>query len=135
MHYKITLIVGLPGSGKTTLANSMMNSESFLIDDPSREEKPFVKALESGRSEIIICDPLLTITKKEVVISFLLKKFGEDIDITWIYYENDPVAAWKNHEARNKVDYRNINKEMFDHMSKKYVIPTDVITKPVYKRK
>lgn len=135
MRYKITLIVGLPGSGKTTLANSMMTLDSFLIDDPSREDMPFKNALESGKSHIIICDPLLTLTCSEVVIKFLIKKFGEDIDINWLYFDNDPVAAWNNHEARNKKVYRDINKAFFDHMSEKYIIPQGAEVIPVYKGK
>jgi predicted ATPase len=133
MNYKVILIVGLPGSGKTTLATSMLNSDTFLIDDPSRDTSLFTKALESGKSTIIICDPLLIVTKAENVITFMQKKFGSDVDIQWIYFDNDPVQTWKNHEQRNKHDYRLLDKNKFNDMSKKYAIPENVTPISVYK--
>ena len=135
MNYKITLIVGLPGSGKTTLAQSMLNSDTFLIDDPSRNKHIFQEAVESLKSNIIICDPLLTFTKVDSVISFLKRKFGNDVDFEWIYFDNDPDQAWENHEHRNLTEYRNLNKRGFEEMSKKYIIPNGATVIPVYRSK
>jgi GTPase SAR1 family protein len=131
--FKITLIVGLPGSGKTTLAASMMDSDTVFIDDPSTMNDPFRMALESDKSHVIMCDPMLAVSDRNTVIKVLKNKFGMGVDIQWIYFDNDPVQAWKNHEKRNSKNYRELSKTFFDDISQKYNIPSGQPTIPVYK--
>lgn len=133
MITKIILIVGLPGSGKTTYAKSIMTDSHFLIDDPNRDRTLFDKAKISGKSIAIICDPLLITSDRERVMNFLRKKFDDGIDFDWIYFENDPHAAWHNHLIRNESDPRSINEKFHKQLSNNYIIPDDAKTIPVYK--
>lgn len=133
MTTKIILIVGLPGSGKTTYAEMLLDDDTFLVDDPSRDKHLFDDAVMSGKRTVIVCDPLLINSTVEEATKFLTKKFGEDILIEWVYFENDQEASWANHLKRNETDPRDINKKFHKAMSKKYVIPEGAKVIPVYR--
>lgn len=129
---KVTLIVGLPGSGKTTYAKSLLSDDMFLIDDPNKDKTLFDQAIASGKSHILLCDPLLIGAHMKRVEDFLKGKFDQ-IEFDWIYFENDPDAAWLNHLERNKTDPRDISRKWFDKLSEQYVIPEGSVVMPVYK--
>lgn len=101
--YKIILIVGLPGSGKTHLANTLSN-ESRIFDDITS-----IDDLPSNDNFVIVdvnfCDS--NILKK--AIDILSDKFKyHTIDI--MYFENDPVKCRANVEYRklHQNDTRNV---------------------------
>ncbi len=101
--YEIILIVGLPGSGKTHLANTLSN-ESRIFDDITS-----IDDLPSNDNFVIVdvnfCDS--NILKR--AINILNNKFSHHtIDI--MYFENDPVKCRKNVEHRklHQTDTRNV---------------------------
>ena len=132
---KIILFVGLPGSGKTTLAQSMMDNNSFLIDDPNRDTEIFNKAIGSNKEKILVCDPLLIKSSRITVERFFEKKFKGATTFEWIYFENNPEAAWNNHLKRNETDPRDISHSFFMNLSKLYIIPNGVIPLKIYQGK
>jgi broad-specificity NMP kinase len=135
MIKKVIFIVGLPGSGKTTYAKSIMDDTCFLIDDPIRDNTLFAQAVEADKSNVIICDPLLIGKEPERIQNIIMNHFGPNLDFEWIYFENDPHAAWNNHLKRNEVDPRHINEKFHNHLSEIYCIPHDAKVIPVYKPK
>jgi adenylate kinase family enzyme len=109
MIKNVTFIVGLPGSGKTTYARSIMDDTYFLIDDPIRDKTLFDQAVKADKPNVIICDPLLIGKEPERIQNIIMERFGDNLDFEWIYFENDQRAAWFNHLKRNDDDPRHIN--------------------------
>ena len=105
---KITLVIGLPASGKTTYAKKL---GGFLIDDPKHLDE-----LPDICEHLVIVDPFFCIThilKKSIVK--LSEKYGE-CEITKIYFENDPDQCCKNAELReHKHVKRFINAISFEY--------------------
>lgn len=125
--------MGLPGSGKTTYAKSILTEDMFLIDDPNRDLNQFNEAIESGKPTVLICDPLIVRAGYDRTSEHLKRKFGDAIDIEWICFENDPESAWANHLIRNQTDFRRINERFFNELSKVYKYPDTYTLIPVYK--
>lgn len=135
MIKKVIFIVGLPGSGKTTYAKSIMDDTYFLIDDPIRDKTLFVQAIAADKPNVIICDPLLIGKEPERIQNIIMKQFGSNLDFEWIYFENDQHVAWANHLKRNEIDPRHINEKFHQQLSEQYSIPENAKVIPVYKPK
>jgi adenylate kinase family enzyme len=133
MIKNVTFIVGLPGSGKTTYARSIMDDTYFLIDDPIRDKTLFDQAVKADKPNVIICDPLLIGKEPERIQNIIMERFGDNLDFEWIYFENNQRAAWFNHLKRNDDDPRHINEQWHKTMSDNYVIPENAKVIPVYK--
>ncbi len=81
MNIKMTIIIGLPGSGKTELAKKISYGE-IILDDlyiiAKNAKKNPIEILEENlklQSDMIITDPVLCYEKNlEILIRFLLKK-------------------------------------------------------------
>lgn len=91
----ITLIVGLPGSGKTYLANQMKQEGEELIDDiKSVDQLP-----ESG--SMIITDPHLCVPSTlDNALAFLKRRYPYHI-FEIVFFENDLEKALANVERRD----------------------------------
>ena len=86
---QITLIIGLPASGKTTYAKTL---GGFLVDDPQS-----VTELPLHCEHLVITDPNFCIEYNlNSAITILRKKYGESVVIDRIYFENDPIQCYKN---------------------------------------
>jgi adenylate kinase family enzyme len=114
----ITAIVGLPGAGKTTLANKLYNKNTFLIDDFSLNKHLIEEFHKQSVNELIITDPRLCEAKKEKAEKVFKRYFGEDIIIKWIAFENNLEVCWNNVQKRN--DNRIIGKHFLETLSKQY---------------
>ena len=95
---QIILIIGLPGSGKTYLANQL---SGVIIDDiisidqlPDIVDKLII-------TDVNFCDASILEQAKEI-----LRKCYKDVEIKCIYFENNATAARKNIKRRN--DGRNV---------------------------
>lgn len=89
---KITLIIGLPGSGKTHYAKTL---PGVLVDDPrSPDDFPVTNA------DLVICDPTLTHPKiKEAALSFLRDRYPE-AEVVIHSFTNNPRQCVENVRAR-----------------------------------
>lgn len=86
---QITLIIGLPASGKTTYAKTL---GGFLVDDPQS-----INELPKECEHLVITDPNFCIENNlNRAIAILKKTYGESIVIDRIYFENDPIQCYKN---------------------------------------
>ncbi len=102
---EVVFIVGLPGSGKTYLANKEYVPRGYyLIDDPSRmgNTKEALHAM-SKYDKLVICDPFLCSERKRQLAEIIF----EGWNIKWIFFENDPEKCKELIALRN--DARIIN--------------------------
>lgn len=97
-NMKITLIIGLPGSGKTFLANEL---SGIIVDDITSIDQLPDSANKLIITDVNFCDANIIERAEE-----MLRKRYDDVEIKRIYFENDAVAARKNVEYRN--DGRNV---------------------------
>ena len=123
----ILIIVGLPASGKTTLANKINKDNNFkyrIIDDP----KNFMKDVYPYINEdLIITDPALCIeSNRDKAVSMIKKYTNAKID--WIFFENNPKQCLINAKNREnkKVD------SLINLLSKEYIIPRKSNISKVY---
>ena len=123
----ILIIVGLPASGKTTLANKINKDNNFkyrIIDDP----KNFMKDVYPYINEdLIITDPALCIeSNRDKAVSMIKKYTNAKID--WIFFENNPKQCLINAKNREnkKVD------SLINLLSKEYIIPRNSNISKVY---
>lgn len=129
----ITVIIGLPGSGKTTLALKMVDDKTFLIDDFSLNKELVNDFLKTGLNRLVITDPRLCSTTKKRAETVLKTYLGDNIFISWIAFENDVESCWKNVQERK--DGRVIGRYFLDSLSEKYT-PFEFTDnpKPVFKK-
>jgi len=100
----VLFIVGLPGSGNSTLANQMSKEDGrIIIDDPKDFKKEVVPFLDK---DIIVTDPTLCFEESRNSAAKKLKEFNPDLKLDWIYFENDPEQCLLNVKSRN--DGRNV---------------------------
>lgn len=100
----ILFIVGLPGSGKSTLAkniNKDNNGKYTIIDDPKDFKKDVLPYLDN---DLIIVDPSLCIEENRTSAVNMIRKNNPDVNIDWIYFENNPNACLGNSYIRNRVN-------------------------------
>jgi len=117
----VTFIVGLPGSGKTHLGNSMQ--DVLFIDDVSISG---LEVIEKNKDKnLAIADVYLCIEELRAKAVVTICKMIPDCVIDWIFFENDPEQCLKNVERRTEAgDDRKVS-EMIKMLSKKYKPPPD----------
>lgn len=124
---KITLICGLPGSGKTFLGNELAKKGLLFIDDISIQGLSPLKQAMYGESDIVLADTFLCRENERKLAASWLKLFGCEIE--WIFFENDPETCLKNVVQRS--DGRKVE-ELIGVLTKEYVIPEGVVPRTVY---
>jgi hypothetical protein len=137
---KIIMLVGLPGSGKTTLGNIMMSraglsSPDFIfLDDitifgglASLEE-----AISFGWNNIIVADVFLCRTSDRTKAVQWLKKNAVGYEVELVYFENAPEKCRANVLRRTAGgDHRKVN-DLIADLAKSYIIPEDVVAIAVW---
>lgn len=110
---KVTLLVGLPGSGKTHLGNELAKVGARFIDDVSRFDKlPPIEGEHVVIADAFLCNPAIK-KKAEERLS------NAGFELEWIYFENNPAACRENVKRRN--DGRKVN-ELITQLSKLYEV-------------
>lgn len=119
---EVLVILGLPGSGKTYLANSLMDDQTTLFDDFDKDVSRVYAFYENRTPKVIITEPHLCLVTRETAVRKIKEWFGTgndaDIKISFISFANDPEAAWAN--ICNRADGRTVSKHYVDHLSKHY---------------
>lgn len=137
---KISALVGLPCSGKTTLGEKMEeeNEDIVYIDDITIKNglDDIEKAVNLwGAIHIVISDVFLCRAKDREYAIKKLKKIAPDYKLEWIFFENNPEKCLKNADYRNKQgDTRKI-KNMIIDMSKQYTIPEGYVPLKIWQEK
>ena len=125
----VTLIAGLPGSGKSYLARSMsaLVPGSVCCDDPV---SPAVLLEEAGDfTDLFACHPDFCLPAARTRVEDTLKAEFYDVAIRWIFFANEPDACSLNAAMRDEKPVSGYIRMM----TKRYVIPENADVREVYK--
>ena len=127
---KIILIAGLPGSGKSFLGKQLSEDGACFIDDISTDVEGLSKLLDATKKydKVVVADTFLCREKDRENATKYLSRI-ENVEIEWIFFENNPEKCRKNVARRN--DGRKVY-GLITQLSKEYVIPNEVITCRIY---
>ena len=131
------VIVGLPGSGKTTLALRWLDEmdcaerdRTLFLDDLCLNIKELAAQFNPLLHDcVIITDPRMTMYAESYMRTRLIGLFGEH-DFIFHYFENDPEACIIN-ATRDPKPGGTVN--FIKMATKHYVIPENSITYKVYR--
>lgn len=91
----ITVIIGLPGSGKTRLALSMVDLDTFMIDDLSLHPERMTLFAESPTPKLVITDPVAV--APNAIRSRLAQWLPDHAHtVTIIAFTNEPDRCFEN---------------------------------------
>jgi ABC-type glutathione transport system ATPase component len=129
---EVTFIVGLPGSGKTTLAKTMVSDGVTFIDDFCVAVKHGHAAdlLKDATDRLVITDPKACLVQPDTIRE-KLTHWGGECKVRFIAFENDVDACWDNVKARD--DGRRISRQYLESLAKNYVPSEWGEVRPVYK--
>jgi len=114
----ITLIIGLPSSGKTTYAKTL---NGFLVDDPKS-----VKELPEMCDHLVITDPNFCVKNAlNNAIKYLQEKYQTN-NIKKIYFENNPQQCLKNCKKEKPVE------NYIKYLSTQYVVDNSCVVFKCY---
>jgi hypothetical protein len=128
---RIVFIVGLPASGKTTLAKEKYVPLGYtLIDDPIEVNLIKFEFTDRGGNVIsldktqnyVVCDPYLCDHYNRMSATLI---FEDYFDLEWIFFENDVDKCKRNNQDRG----RDINYGAY-----RYDLPNDIKTIKIYER-
>lgn len=128
---KVRIIVGLPGSGKTYLAEH--DPLGVLFDDPAACDESFqeLKKIILSGQDVTITDVFnIEETSRTITMSTLLA-WNPQAEISWIFFENDPQACIANTARRN--DGRIVSAGFINDASRHYETPENATVLPVFK--
>lgn len=129
---KVTFIVGLPGSGKSHLVSEMVKVENAVVFDDKYKPIDCLTAISQGVN-VIVADPLLCPAKDQQSVAKSLRNLYENLNVHWIYFENDPEACLANVERRAaKGDLREV-RTAIRLLSKHYFIPQGADVRKVWR--
>ncbi len=125
MESRIYAIVGLPGSGKTTLGKKWSSDLKIpFLDDPKtadgNKRDEVVKLIKEG-SHFIIADIFLCDPQQRARFEELVRNIDSGAHIFYSYFENRPDKCLANIKLRN--DGRNVEPSL-KRLSSIYTIPS-----------
>ena len=122
---KVTLLVGLPGSGKTTLGKELEAQGATFIDDISIVGlKPLREAMKQVEYVVVADTFLCRLQEREAARRHLY-----DCEVEWVFFENAPEKCLRNVDKR--ADGRKVT-ELVKRLSEEYVIPQGVTPRMIH---
>ena len=145
MTGKITMVAGLPGSGKSRLLNNLrrkitgLSSDDFfraVIENEAGIQREvrfndslhylrLVKDLRRGKtcliSDIVFCDTWIRHEAEEI-----LRADVPGVEIEWKFFENSPRKCAANVRRRNRTKTLQRELLLIRQLSRKYILPAGV---------
>lgn len=133
----LTIIIGLPGSGKSTYIKSLVAADPQICvyddyqgeahsndSDPrlSKHFGPLVSDLKQAKS-VVVSDIRYCVPHELNLFLGVVLSAAPDVRIELKYFENDPAACKKNILARNRDDRVEEELELLEKLSSGYVVP------------
>lgn len=91
---KAIVVVGIPGSGKTTYCNNFIKNNDFVFIDEPKSEKEF----QNIEKNLIIASPFFCSLKNRNEIKLHLEKYG--YDVSFLFFEKNLEKAKINCDKR-----------------------------------
>jgi hypothetical protein len=132
------MLVGLPGSGKTTLGEAMAGDDPNItyLDDITvfGGLDELQEAVAFGYENIILSDVFLCRPKDRASAAKWLSKNAAQYEIKWIFFENAPKKCYDNVARRNaNGDPRKVG-ELIKELTQVYTIPEGAEVRAVYEK-
>jgi hypothetical protein len=142
---KLTVVVGLPGSGKTHLIRNLRARHSGLcVEDfmagaigssssftHSKHYPELIRALREGRdcaiADIEYCD-----TSKRLEVEQVVHQDVDGLSLEWVFFENNLAQCLANLERRNGPKMV-AEKQKAQELSRRYIIPQRGMVVPVWR--
>lgn len=106
----VTLLVGLPGCGKTTYGNlicSIGEGDPYFVDDASLHEEKLKSSI--SHKNIIIADPLLCELTRQEMVDSLTKMFPDyNLNVKVIWFEKDITSSLAICQRRDPFDSKRV---------------------------
>lgn len=146
MIEKVTVIVGMPGSGKTHLGKEMVNqqpSNTAFLDDLGTitdNAELFLfdwakKPINKNITHLIISDVYLCFENVRNPALNIIQSLFKEADLNVVYFENNMARCLKNIEDRKKKgDKRNVE-GLLDMLKNNYIPPENSHVIHVYEKK
>lgn len=131
----ITIIVGLPGSGKTILGKAMSQGGVFLDDvDKHGGLEAIIRTVAQKVANIVIADPHLCLRAAQEYAKAKLQELAPDYEIIWDFFENDVVACENNIQHRISQGDERAVFALLRHYAKQYHIPAGVKPRKIWRK-
>jgi hypothetical protein len=119
---KITILVGLPASGKTTYGNTL---GGVFVDDISMNNSvnKLNLAIKTFEENIVVSDVNLCRESERAKCKIWLDTNAKAYEQEWIYFSNNPEACLKNEKQRKLDGDSRVVTGLIKSLSKEYVIP------------
>jgi adenylate kinase family enzyme len=131
---KITVLVGLPGSGKSHYGRALAKERNIpFFDDCATDTDVWDKAvicIASGQ-DCVLADPGFCIDRIKKKFVDQIIALNNSIDLNFIYFANEPDVCVNNLSKRT--DGRKVSKRFAYDLSNWYTVPEGAVTIPCYR--